>query len=260
MARLILGYQPGASPLHALDARVKVAGLAVISVASLSAQGAALVLACTVTTIGIALARCPLIACFVAMKWYMVLLFCVVVARTLSTPGDPLLPYGVALAIPLVEALPMSWQGLVAGILLALRLVLVALLGLLLTLTTRPSHLRAAVEWFLAPIPLIPHRQVATMIGLLVRFIPVILNQAAEVGEALRARASDNRVNPWRRMTALAMPLLRRTFVTADRLAMAMEARCYGSERTAHSFQLATRDWWAMGVALLLCLGLAVLP
>jgi energy-coupling factor transporter transmembrane protein EcfT len=53
---------------------------------------------------------------------------------------------------------------------------------------------------------------------------------------------------------------LRRTFVTADRLAMAMEARCYGSERTAHSFQLTTRDWWALGVAFLLCLGLVFLP
>jgi energy-coupling factor transporter transmembrane protein EcfT len=234
--------------------------LAAISISSLSAGGVALVLACTATAAGIHLARCPLLACFVALKWYVVLLFCVVVARTLTMPGDPLLPDGVVSAIPLMKAQAMSRQGLVAGLLLALRLLLVALLGLLLTLTTRPSHLRAAVEWFLAPVPLIPHRQVATMIGLLVRFIPVILNQAAEVGEALRARAIDNRVNPWRRMTALAMPLLRRTFVTADRLAMAMEARCYGNERTAPSFQLLAGDWWAMGVVVLLCLGLVVLP
>lgn len=260
MARLILGYQPGTSPLHALDARVKLAALAAISISSLSAGAFPLVMACTAAIAGIHLARCPLLTCLVAMKWYMVLLLFVVMARTLTTPGDPLLPAGVSFVTSLVETQPMSRQGLVAGILLALRLFLVALLGLLLTLTTRPSHLRAAVEWFLAPIPLIPHRQVATMIGLLVRFIPVILNQAAEVGEALRARAIDNRANPWRRMTALAMPLLRRTFVTADRLAMAMEARCYGSERTTPSFQLTTRDWWAMGVAFLLCLGLVFLP
>ena len=260
MARLILGYQPGASPLHGLDTRVKLAALAAISVASLGAGGTTLVLACTAAIAGIHLARCPLLACLVAMKWYMVLLLCVVVARTLTTPGDSLFPDGVALAMPLLEFLPMSRQGLMAGVLLALRLLLVALLGLLLTLTTRPSRLRAAVEWFLAPVPLIPHRQVATMIGLLVRFIPVVFNQAAEVGEALRARAIDNRRNPWRRATYLAMPLVRRTFVIADRLAMAMEARCYGSERTTPSFQLTTRDWWAMGVAFLLCLGLVFLP
>lgn len=260
MARLILGYQPGTSLLHELDARVKLLALAAISISSLSAGGVLLVLACMVTAAGIHLARCPLLACIVAMKWYMVLLFCVIVARTLTTAGDPLFPAGVSFATSLIETLPMSWQGLMAGVLLALRLLLVALLGLLLTLTTRPSHLRAAVEWFLAPVPLIPHRQVATMVGLLVRFIPVILNQAAEVGEALRSRSVDNRANPWRRMTALAMPLLRRTFVTADRLAMAMEARCYGNERTAHSFRLTHRDWWAMGVALLLCLGLVVVP
>lgn len=260
MARLILGYQPGTSLLHGLDVRVKLLALVAISMSSLSAGGVPLVLACTATAAGIHLARCPLLACLVAMKWYMVLLFCVVVARTLTTPGDPLLPGGVAFATSLIEILPMSWQGLVAGFLLAMRLLLVALLGLLLTLTTRPSHLRAAVEWLLAPIPFIPHRQVATMVGLLVRFIPVILNQAAEVGEALRARAIDNRTNSWKRMTALAMPLLRRTFVTADRLAMAMEARCYGNERTTHPFQMTPSDWWAMGVALLFCLGLVVVP
>lgn len=260
MARLILGYQPGTSLLHGLDARVKLLALAVISISSLSAGGIALVLTCSVTAAGIRLAQCPLLACLVAMKWYMVFLICVVVARTLTTPGDPLFSDGVAFTSVFTETLAMSRQGLVAGFLLALRLLLVALLGLLLTLTTRPSHLRAAVEWFLAPLPFIPHRQVATMVGLLVRFIPVILNQAAEVGEALLARALDNRVNPWRRMTALAMPLLRRTFVTADRLAMAMEARCYGNERTSHSFQVTGRDWWAMGVVVLLCLGLVILP
>lgn len=217
-------------------------------------------LACSATAAGIHLARCPPIACLVAMKWYMIFLFCVVVTRTLTTPGDPLISDGVAFASVLAEHLTMSRQGLVEGWLLALRLLLVALLGLLLTLTTRPSRLRAAVEWFLTPVPLIPHRDVATMIGLLVRFIPVVLNQAAEVGEALRARAIDNRRNPWRRATYLAMPLVRRTFVTADRLAMAMEARCYGNERTTPSFQLTTRDWWALGVAFLLCLGLVFLP
>lgn len=258
MARLNLGYMPKSSPLHCLDARVKLAGLAAISLAGLGAQAPGLVLVSIAGVLGISLARCPLIACLVAMRWYLLLLLCVVVARTLTTPGDPLLPDSPQ--IPVLSLLPMTRQGLAEGMLLALRLLLVALLGLLLTLTTRPSQLRTAVEWFLAPIPFIPHRQVATMIGLLVRFIPVILNQAGEVGEALRARALDHRRNPWRRATYLAMPLLRRTFVTADRLAMAMEARCYGNERTAPDFCLTTGDWWAMAVVVVFCLGLVGFP
>ena len=93
------------------------------------------------------------------------------------------------------------------------------------------------------------------MIGLLVRFIPVILTQATEQGEALRARAIDNRRNPLRRTVFLCMPLLRRTFVTADRLALAMEARCYGSQRTTgHPWRMTVRDWSALAGAGGLCL------
>lgn len=257
---MILCYQPRGSQLHALDARVKLAGVAAISLAGVGAGGMALVLACAVAAFALVRARCSLLGCLAAMQWYMVFLLCVVVARALTTPGMPLLPGESPLAMILTESLPMSRQGLAEGLLLALRLLLVAQLGLFLTLTTRPSRLRAAVEWFLAPLPFIPHRQVATMIGLLVRFIPVILNQAGEVGEALRARLIDNRRNPWRRAIFLAMPLVRRTFVTADRLAMAMEARCYGNEHTAPDFRLAKRDWWAMAAVILVCLGLLGLP
>ena len=258
MARLILGYLPRSSTLHRLDPRVKLAAMMALSLAGLDGGLLGLVLACFAGGVALVLARCPLIACLAAMRWYAILLFCVVVSRSLTTPGDPLLPDGTG--FPLVAQLPITRQGLADGLLLALRLFFVALLGLLLTLTTQPSRLRAAVEWFLAPLPFVPHRQVATMIGLLVRFIPVILNQAGEVGEALRARAIDNRRNPWRRVTCLAMPLVRRTFVTADRLAMAMEARCYGNERTAPHLRLAGRDWGAVAVVILFCLGLMVLP
>ena len=132
-------------------------------------------------------------------------------------------------------------QSLAAG-----RLVVVALFGLLVTFTTRPSEIRAAVEWLLRPIPFIPHRQAATMIGLLVRFIPVILSQSAEQQEALRARSIESCKNPLRRITALCMPLLRRTFVTADRLASAMEARCYGTERTIPCRPVTAAEWSAL--------------
>lgn len=244
MVALVYGYRERSSPLHALDARVKLAALAAISLASLQAGLFALALACGVALGLLALARCSLIDCLAGLKWYLVLLCCVMLARTLTTPGDPLFdsPW-----------LPASRQGLLSGLVFSGRLLVIALFGLLITFTTRPSHIRASVEWFLRPIPFIPHQQVATMVGLLVRFIPVILNQSAELGDALRARSIDNRRNPLRRITFLAMPLLRRIFVTADRLASAMEARCYGSQRTAHHWHITVRDWSAVGLVVGFC-------
>lgn len=245
MAALIFGYSGRRTVLHALDARVKLAALAAVSLASLAAGLAALVFACAAALGLLVLARQSPFRCLAGLKWYLVLAGCVVLTRTLTTPGDPLfhLPWPAA-----------SRQGLESGLVLAGRLMAIALFGLLLTFTTRPSHIRGAVEWFLTPVPLVPEQQVATMIGLLVRFIPVILNQSAELDDALRARAIDNRRNPVRRMTFLAMPLLRRTFVTADRLALAMEARCYGTGRTTRPLRLTARDWSAVGLTAAFCL------
>lgn len=251
MARLVFGYQERQSSLHSLDGRVKLAALAALSLASLSAGLTALALAAAAALGLLALARCPLFSCLAGLKWYLVLLACVLLARTLTTPGEQLLP---------LSWLPATREGLLAGFELSGRLLVIALLGLLLTFTTRPSHIRVAVEWFMAPLPFIPHRQVATMIGLLVRFIPVILNHSAELDEALRARALDNRKNPVRRTTFLAMPLLRRTFVTADRLAQAMEARCYGEGRAVRSRRFTRRDWSALGLTAAICLLLAGCP
>ena len=248
MAPLVFGYHERPSPLHGLDGRVKLAALAAVSLASLPAGLLALALAVVAALGLLAVARCSPLRCLAGLKWYLVLLACVLLARTLTTEGEALLP---------VPWLPATREGLLAGLELAVRLLVIALFGLLLTFTTRPSHIRAAVEWFLAPIPFIPHHQVATMIGLLVRFIPVILNHSAELDDALRARALDNRRNPLRRMTFLAMPLLRRTFVTADRLAQAMEARCYGAGRTLRPGRLTRRDWSALGATAALCLLLA---
>jgi len=244
MAALIFGYQPGRTVVHRIDARIKLAALALFSMVSLQVGLPALGLALGAAMVLLAAARCAPLDCLRGLKWYLVLLGCIIAARALTTPGDP---------VPILPWLPASRQGLEAGLVLAGRLLVIALFGLSVTITTRPSHIRAAVEWYLRPIPFIPHQQVATMIGLLVRFIPVILAQSAELDDALRARAIEQRRNPLRRITHLGMPLLRRTFVTADRLASAMEARCYGMERTGHQWRTAAGDWTALGLVTGFC-------
>ncbi len=245
------GYHHAATLLHDLDARVKLAVLVACSLTSLRTGGTGLVLALPVAMLLLHRARLPVRGWFAGLGWYLLLLAAIVLVRALTAPGEPL--FGMA-------ALPLSRQGADEGLILAGRLLFVTILGLLLTGTTRPSQLRTAVEWYLRPLPLVPQRQAATMIGLLVRFIPVILAQATEQGEALRARAIDNRRNPLRRLTFLCMPLMRRTFVTADRLALAMEARCYGNLRTAgQPWRTTVRDWTALTLTAAFCALLLVI-
>ena len=82
------------------------------------------------------------------------------------------------------------------------------------------------------------------------RFIPVILHQVRETVEAQKARCVEKRKNPMDRLKKIGLPLLRRTFQTADDLAVAMEARCYSENRTDPEFTANLRDWVVLTVIL----------
>jgi energy-coupling factor transporter transmembrane protein EcfT len=99
------------------------------------------------------------------------------------------------------------------------------------------------VESLLKPFPFIPRKRVALMMGLLLRFLPLILSAARETADAQRARAIENRRNPVYRMVKLIIPLMRRAFLEADRLATAMEARCYTEDRVTPPIRTRSGDW-----------------
>ena len=59
------------------------------------------------------------------------------------------------------------------------------LISLLFIATTTLSKIQTAIAWTLMPVPFVPEKRAAVMIGLTVRFVPVILHQAAETAQAL---------------------------------------------------------------------------
>jgi len=179
------------------------------------------------------------------LRFFLVLLICIFCARALFTPGSPAADLKIA---------AVSRAGLYDGVLVCWRLVLIVMLGLLLVSTTRPSGIKAAVEWCLKPFPFIPEKRVATMMSLIIRFVPVILDQAKETADAQRARGVENRKNPVYRLKKLLIPLIRRTFETADKLATAMEARCYSENRTDPGLSSKRTDWVALAAVLCLCI------
>lgn len=84
------------------------------------------------------------------------------------------------------------------------------------------------------------------MLGLTIRFIPIILNQMRETADAQRARGIENRKNPVYRTVKFIIPLMRRTFEDADKLAVAMEARCWSENRTDPELSFGKSDWAAV--------------
>ena len=234
-----IGFSPGDSPLHRLDARTKQAlllGLSAVSIwggiAFLGLVSAALIL------LGRAAGLSPL-RVLRELRYFLLFLLFVFAARTLSLGGWAI-EYSAAAA---GQALTVCW-----------RLLVVVGMGLLLMATTRISHIRAALVWALRPVPLLDARAAATMVGLVVRFLPLILFQAGEISAAQRARGIERRKNPLLRLNAFIIPLFRRVFLSADELAAAMQARCYTDARTLPELAFRRADALALGLGIVVCL------
>ncbi len=227
-------YQSGDSLLHHIDVRFKILIVILISLICLNLYLTGLAIL-TSLLLGLILhARLPLISGLKELRYFLILLLFVFVARVLSTDGPPLI---------VLRFISVSIQGLYSGILVCWRLAIIVILGFAFISTTRPSAIKAAVQWFLKPVPFIPEKKVALMMGLILRFIPVIFHQAGEIAEAQKARGVENRKNPIYRLTKLAFPLMRRTFERADNLVAAMEARAFTENRTDPELNLHKRDW-----------------
>jgi len=123
-------------------------------------------------------------------------------------------------------------EGLLDGFLVAFKFLLIMLSGVLFSMTTQPNTIKSAVQWYLKPVPFIPEKRVAVMISLSLKFMPVILRQANEISDAQKARCGDLEKNPIKRINRLIIPLLKRIFLNADSLILAMESRCYTEDRT----------------------------
>lgn len=248
MAELtVFSYRPNTSLIQLIDVRFKLACLILISLASIRACLAGLCILTFLLVFLIISSRLSLISIFKELRYFFILLVFVLIVRALSTP-DPTRPPILELKIMVV-----TWQGLYDGALICWRLMIVVIIGLSFVSMTRPSEIKAAVQWLLIPFPFIPGKRVATMMSLIIRFIPVIFVQARETIHAQRARGIESRKNPVYRLTRLAVPLIRRTFEKADKLALAMEARCYDEHRTDPELSSSWKDWITLLAVICVC-------
>jgi len=237
-------YRYGTSILHRIDVRFKLVFLVMLSFASLHAHGSALLGLTFILLALIVNAGQTVKSLLALLRYVLIFLLLIFIARALSTPGSAVFEY---------KAVSITREGIYGGAVVCWRLLIVIMIGLSFVATTRTSEIKAAVEWYLRPVPFIPAKRVSIMISLIMRFIPVILDQAKESADAQRARGVENRKNPLYRLRKLLIPLMRRTFERADKLAMAMEARCYTENRTDPALYSTHGDWIAFLAVICLC-------
>ena len=142
------------------------------------------------------------------------------------TPGDPLFTLGRFVA---------SKQGFQSATFMILRISMLVMGTSMLTYTTSPIMLTDALERVLSPLKKVrvPVGELAMMMTIAMRFIPVLVEEADKIMSAQKARGADfESGNAFQRVKALVpilVPLFVSAFRRADELAIAMECRCYNS-------------------------------
>ncbi len=136
--------------------------------------------------------------------------------------------------------LSITKEGIRIAVLMAVRLTFLIIGSSLMTLTTTPNNLTDGMEKLLAPLKKlrVPVHEVAMMMSIALRFIPILLEETDKIMKAQIARGADfesgNLIKKAKSLVPLLVPLFISAFRRANDLAMAMEARCYrgGEQRT----------------------------
>ncbi|MCR5154287.1 MAG: energy-coupling factor transporter transmembrane protein EcfT, partial [Lachnospiraceae bacterium] len=136
--------------------------------------------------------------------------------------------------------LKITVEGLQTAAFMAIRLTLLVMGSSVMTLTTTPNQLTDGMETGLRLLKIIkiPVHEIAMMMSIALRFIPILTEETDKIMKAQQARGADFTEGKLLERAKALVPVLVPLFVSAFRrandLAMAMEARCYhgGEGRT----------------------------
>lgn len=165
------------------------------------------------------------------MKSILFLLIIAVVFNLFLTPGEEIFTFW---------KLKITKEGIRLAAFMAIRLVFLIMGSSVMTLTTTPNNLTDGMEKLLGPLRRlkVPVHEIAMMMSIALRFIPILLEETDKIMKAQIARGADfesgNLIKKAKSLVPLLVPLFISAFRRANDLAMAMEARCYrgGEHRT----------------------------
>ncbi len=156
-------------------------------------------------------------------------------------------------------------EGVVNGVRIFFRLVLLVVAATLLTLTTSPIELTDGLETLFKPLAPIgfPAHEFSMMMTIALRFIPVLLDELDRIMKAQKSRGADfetgGLVKRAKNLVPLLVPLFVSSFKRAEELAQAMEVRCYrgGEGRTRMRVrEISWRD--GVGALMVVVLGIGL--
>ena len=225
-------YYPVDSILHRLDPRVKLVGtfLYIISVFIANNIFGYTTIALFLFSI-IALSRVPIKFIIKGLRPILILLVFTAGFNLFLTTGTPVFQMGF---------LTITEEGIAVALKMSFRLIFLVMGSSIMTYTTTPNQLTDGLESLLNPLNRlkIPVHEIAMMMSIALRFIPILVEETDKIMKAQMARGADfesgNIVQRAKSLIPILVPLFVSAFRRANDLAMAMEARCYrgGKGRT----------------------------
>ena len=245
-------YYPANSKLHRLDPRVKIVCTLLYLVSLFLFDN---LLGYVVATVFLAavikISKVPLKFIVKGLKPVVMLLMITVLFNLfLTRTGTVVVSFWI---ISLTDV------GIHTAFFMAIRLIYLILGSSLMTFTTTPNALTDGIEKLLWPLQKInvPVHEIAMMMSIALRFIPILLEETDKIMKAQIARGADlesgNIIQKAKAMIPILVPLFVSAFRRANDLAMAMEARCYrgGTGRTKMKpLVYKKQDYIAYGIAI----------
>ena len=227
-------YAPFNTWVHRLDARVKIAALIMLMVAiffplatwtmTLLVQG--ILFALVIFILASTKTRLHTVLTSMRSLWLMVLFLLVIYILVPKSENT----LGVAWVL---NGWTVYWDSFAEAARIVARLVMMIMLAMALTSSTKPLDLTYALQWYFTPLKVVrfPAEEWAMTISIALRFIPTLLEDAMRVMRAQSSRGVDfahGRISKRiMGLTSLIIPLFVSSFIRSEELASAMECRCY---------------------------------
>jgi energy-coupling factor transport system permease protein len=218
-------YYPGTSIIHRLDPRVKLMGTLVFIVSLFAFSSFNSYLLATVALIAVIfLSEIPVKFIFKGIRAILILMLVTAAFNLFLTPGTVIFRLGF---------LKITQEGARMTALMAVRLTYLVTGSSIMTLTTTPNSLTDGMETGLGFLKIIhlPVHEIAMMMSIALRFIPILMDETDKIMRAQEARGADfssgGIIKRAKALVPLLVPLFISAFRRANDLALAMEARGY---------------------------------
>lgn len=245
-------YFPGNSPIHKMDARMKIVLLFLLIASIFICKNIiSLLLVIVFAAVLVLISKIPFKTVMKSIKPLAIIILLTSVLNLFYGKGDVLVELG---------RLKITLDGIETAVFMAVRIITLVVVSSLLTYTTSPTELTDALERLLKPLTYmkIDVHSLAMTMTIALRFIPTLVEEIEKIMAAQKSRGADmesgNLIHRAKALIPVLIPLFISSFRRASELAYAMECRCYrgGEGRTKMKImKLSARDFIALAMIII---------